>query len=205
MNICEIYTSIQGEGQFMGVPAEFIRTAGCSLKCGFCDTKHSWEKGKEMTVDGVLDSIGKSKLVVITGGEPLEQLVSVMELCRRLKEENKNRIILIETNGRIFSNSIRLWADEIVISPKAGIYHSDFLFSGSKVFFKWVVGNEKEADKVLKNMKNRGWKNFGLMPLAGTKGELNRQRRWLVPYCIKNRVYYIDRLQVSIWGKKKGV
>lgn len=41
VNISEIFSSIQGEGRFAGHPAIFIRFAGCSVGCGFCDTKHA--------------------------------------------------------------------------------------------------------------------------------------------------------------------
>ena len=42
--VIEIFTSIQGEGDFQGQKATFIRFAGCNLRCPWCDTKSSWEK-----------------------------------------------------------------------------------------------------------------------------------------------------------------
>ena len=41
VNISEIFDSVQGEGRFTGHPAVFIRLAGCSVNCSFCDTKHA--------------------------------------------------------------------------------------------------------------------------------------------------------------------
>lgn len=41
VNISEIFSSIQGEGRYAGHPAVFIRFAGCSVQCDFCDTKEA--------------------------------------------------------------------------------------------------------------------------------------------------------------------
>ena len=41
VNISEIFSSVQGEGRWTGHPAIFIRLAGCSVGCAFCDTKNA--------------------------------------------------------------------------------------------------------------------------------------------------------------------
>src|SRR5713226_6178734 len=41
--IAETFYSIQGEGATAGLPAIFVRLQGCSVGCGWCDTKYSWD------------------------------------------------------------------------------------------------------------------------------------------------------------------
>ena len=38
-NIIEIFSSIQGEGKYVGYRQVFIRFSGCNLHCTYCDTK----------------------------------------------------------------------------------------------------------------------------------------------------------------------
>ncbi|RLF30939.1 MAG: hypothetical protein DRM98_06200, partial [Thermoplasmata archaeon] len=75
MKINEIFYSIQGEGKWTGLPNIFIRTAGCNLRCTFCDTKYAYENGVELQVEEIINKITQypCKHVCITGGEPLLQ------------------------------------------------------------------------------------------------------------------------------------
>ena len=75
MIINEIFYSIQGEGQWMGLPNIFIRFTGCNLRCSYCDTKYAYEDGSKMSTDEIINDISRfpCNLVCITGGEPLIQ------------------------------------------------------------------------------------------------------------------------------------
>ena len=42
MNLVEIFSSIQGEGLFVGCRQVFVRLAGCNLFCRYCDTRDSF-------------------------------------------------------------------------------------------------------------------------------------------------------------------
>jgi 7-carboxy-7-deazaguanine synthase len=96
--IHEIYSSIQGESTFAGLPCGFVRTVGCNLRCVWCDTPQAFHGGTRMTRPEVLAraiALG-TPLVEITGGEPLLQpgvFPLMAELCDR------GRTVLVETSG----------------------------------------------------------------------------------------------------------
>lgn len=107
MKIHEIFLSVSGEcGEFrQGQWVVFVRLAGCNLRCRWCDTVRAQltEASKEMTSEEVLAEvrrISRVRRVIITGGEPLVQLESVVELCHLLNAYGY--AIQIETNGSIF-------------------------------------------------------------------------------------------------------
>lgn len=99
MKVCEIFTSIQGESTYAGLPCTFVRLAGCNLRCLYCDTQYSYGNGIEMTVGDVIGHVRQAgvKLVEITGGEPLLQKEETLLLTRDLL--GGGYYVLIETNG----------------------------------------------------------------------------------------------------------
>lgn len=98
--IIEIFSSIQGEGLYVGQEQTFVRFYGCNLSCKFCDERHN-RNFMECTASEVIDKVidaGKS-VVSITGGEPLMQSDFLKEILPSLRE--KNLKIYLETNGTL--------------------------------------------------------------------------------------------------------
>lgn len=127
--IQSIFPTIQGEGPYAGVPAIFLRLAGCNLRCTFCDTDFE-SKATEMSVHDIVRRIssfsegGKTfptKLVVVTGGEPLLQnlIPLIEELTLQLAFE-----VQIETAGSVWLSGLERFVKSedvtIVCSPKTG-------------------------------------------------------------------------------------
>lgn len=98
MKVCEIFTSIQGESSYAGMPCTFIRLTGCNLRCSYCDTTYAYYGGKELSEDEIMSEVRRAgiDLVEITGGEPLLQK-EVFPLIERLLD--KGYTVLVETNG----------------------------------------------------------------------------------------------------------
>jgi 7-carboxy-7-deazaguanine synthase len=98
MRITEIYQSIQGESSYAGLPCVFVRTTGCDLRCGWCDSEFTFSGGTQMTLDQIVRDVEKydCEMVELTGGEPLLQS-DIAELATRLADAGHT--VLIETGG----------------------------------------------------------------------------------------------------------
>jgi 7-carboxy-7-deazaguanine synthase len=98
LTINEIFYSIQGESTRAGEPCVFVRLTACDLRCSWCDTAYAFDEGSKMSVDAVVEAVGRYEcpLVEITGGEPLLQ-EDVYELMKRLGASGKT--VMLETGG----------------------------------------------------------------------------------------------------------
>jgi len=101
MQITEIYKSLQGESTYAGLPCVFVRLTGCNLRCTWCDSEYTFQGGRKMTIEEVLDEVARlgphGGLVEITGGEPMLQEREAVPLMQRLLSEGYK--VLLETSG----------------------------------------------------------------------------------------------------------
>ena len=113
--VLELFATRQGEGAWTAHPAVFIRLAGCSVGCFWCDTPESWDvaAGNPMSVAEIVRQIQRfgKKMVVITGGEPAEH--DLRPLTTALKAAGLQ--VHLETSG---SAPLRGDFDWITLSPK---------------------------------------------------------------------------------------
>lgn len=74
VEIKEIFTSIQGEGPFIGYKQLFVRFCGCNLACNYCDTDFRTVDSKKYTPEDLVEIAKNNKdchSISLTGGEPL--------------------------------------------------------------------------------------------------------------------------------------
>ncbi|WP_425060999.1 7-carboxy-7-deazaguanine synthase [Sporomusa carbonis] len=118
-HVVEVFSSIQGEGLYVGTRQVFVRFAGCNLACTYCDTPDSRQLCQFALVErtagkrnfiSVSNPLSLENLVQVinslltfrhhsisfTGGEPLCQAASIIKLAPQL-----NAPIYLETNGTL--------------------------------------------------------------------------------------------------------
>lgn len=203
MRVCEIFTSIEGEGIRAGKVCTFVRFVGCNLRCAWCDTVYSYDGGKDMTPDQILSEIpGDAALVTMTGGEPLLQDASDIG---RLVDGMVSRGIEVnfETNGSVDFTPFQ--RDGVMITadyklPSSGMSEKmdiDVLkkLRGCDVL-KFVVGSEgdiKEMEEVISALMPVC--HVFVSPVFGMM-EPARLADWLKGYGLKNRTDI--RLQIQL-------
>jgi 7-carboxy-7-deazaguanine synthase len=117
--VVETFHSLQGEGHHTGRSAFFIRLAGCTVGCPWCDTKHSWPESAHprRPITELIDEAAHAveagaEFTVITGGEPLHH--NLEALTNGIREATKQPLHL-ETSG---VDSLSGHFDWITLSPK---------------------------------------------------------------------------------------
>ena len=89
LRITEIFSSIQGESNTVGIPTVFIRLTGCPLRCQYCDTTYAFTGGSWISLDDIQAKVSRFNLshVTVTGGEPLAQK-TCLNLLTNLCDQN---------------------------------------------------------------------------------------------------------------------
>ncbi len=86
LRITEIFYSLQGETNRVGLPTVFIRLTGCPLRCTYCDTAYAFTGGEQMSIKNIMAQVASfaPQYITVTGGEPLAQkscIVLLQALC----------------------------------------------------------------------------------------------------------------------------
>ena len=188
MRITETFVSLQGEGKNQGKPCFFLRLSSCNLRCAWCDTEYSFEKGSERSAEDVAEEIAASgvRLVCITGGEPLlqkKELLPLLEALWRAGIETD-----IETNGTIAFKECQPFASICmdVKCPSSGQMSDLSLLKALRDTdcVKFVIGDEADYFYMVEVLAaNRDLKGeIILTPVYGM------DRKWLVETIIRERL-----------------
>lgn len=160
--IVEIFSSIQGEGLYVGEVQTFVRFYGCNIDCGFCDESVK-NKFREYSSRELISAIVRkgNKVVSFTGGEPLLYAGFLKEVLAHLKK--KGFIAYLETNG-ILKNKLLEIIDfldiismDIKLPSSTGLEaywedHAGFLKEAvkKKVFVKSVITDKTSISDIKK-------------------------------------------------------
>jgi 7-carboxy-7-deazaguanine synthase len=225
MRVNEIFYSLQGEGFLAGIPAVFVRLAGCPLRCRWCDTKYAWadDAGEDLTIVEIVEAVQQwpCNFVVITGGEPMIN-EGLRQLVRELKALEKH--VTIETAGIAYVPDLP--CDLMSISPKlsnsvpdeaklAALHEDsrlDLAVLGELVAnynhqVKFVVDSVNDLPEIQEVIEETGNIDPGrvrLMPQAATRDELLAKSPMVAEMCKSTGYAFCQRLQVMLWNNAAG-
>ncbi len=162
-NVIEIFSSIQGEGKYVGCRQIFVRFSGCNLRCQYCDTIDSYNKAFYCKVENTAGNREFTEIenplsvaeissrinnllklphhsVSFTGGEPLCQSDFLKEVAKKIKS-----VKYLETNGTLSKELASIIDDIDIISMdiKLPSFTKQILWREHEEFLK--IANKKEV------------------------------------------------------------
>jgi len=230
MQIAEIFHSIQGEGALTGVPSVFVRTSGCNLRCVWCDTPYaSWNpEGEPRTIDAIVAEVQShpaTRHVVLTGGEPMIAR-DIQALATELKMLGYH--LTIETAGTVPPGGIA--CDLASLSPKLlnstphGEEHAVWRQKHEQLRWqpdvvrawidagpwqlKFVITTPTDLEE-LEGMlaaldRDLPRDRIFLMPEATALAGMRERAGWLSELCKERGYRYAHRLQLELYGNRRG-
>jgi 7-carboxy-7-deazaguanine synthase len=229
MLISEIFYSIQGEGELTGVPSVFVRTAGCNLRCNWCDTMYaSWEpQGEEMSVEQIIRQVETfpARYCVLTGGEPMvAKDIHVLAEALRAKDLH----LTIETAATVPPGGIA--CDLASLSPKLKNSAPDDRLSPAwrerheklrrqpAIIREWIdqypyqlkfvvvsVDDLEEIQLLLREVDRKiPPAKILLMPEGASVGKIRGRDETLLDLCKRHGYRYCNRLHIQLFGHTRG-
>jgi 7-cyano-7-deazaguanosine (preQ0) biosynthesis protein QueE len=216
--------TVQGEGPSAGRRCAFVRLGRCNQACVWCDTPYTWDwehydstvELHEMPAGEVLsrlDAMGVD-MVVVTGGEPLLQQRALEPLLRAIKERRWR--VEVETAGTLAPAMDDGLVDQWNVSPKlansgnplARRYKPEVLraFEATgRAVFKFVVCETSDLAEVEVMVDECALGDVWIMPEGTDAPTLERRSSELAEDVIKRGWNLTSRLQILIWGDRRGV
>ncbi len=201
LSVSEIFSSLQGEGPNRGKPVIFLRTAGCNLRCTWCDTPYALElrQGTRLSTEDVLEKIKQFdvKHIVLTGGEPMIQ----QKFLKPIFEQLPDYYVEVETNGG-FSSEIDEYINQYNCSPKlTGSGNKTYelkLLPNEKTWYKFVIDSDDDLNETLDFIQEYKLpsKRIQLMAQGRTKKEQEEKMDWVEELSKEHGFFFTPRLHI---------
>lgn len=231
LNVSEFFfDTIQGEGLNLGVPAAFLRLAGCPVDCKFCDTAEVWKSSQKVKISWLYDQIEETglleklvdgdEILVITGGSPLLQQKNLAVLLEMIQDshdfypwiEVENECSLVA--GPEIVKYVSAWNNSPKLSnsgvPEERRYNPKAFVSlyGHPCTYKFVVKDEEDWQEIEEKYIKPGYvrkSSIVLMPMGASQKEYFENREKVVELAVRCGVRYSPREHIAIWDKKTGI
>jgi organic radical activating enzyme len=225
-HITELFESIQGEGNRVGVNSLFVRFHYCNLTCSWCDTKYTWSiQSAHKTYDkSQLKSLlqnTQANNVIFTGGEPTLYQIDDLVIPSKHFHVETNGVLIPTDPLSMTLNDGSHWErramEESIIKDFNWVVSPKLSNSGEKIsekslrywaekewcIFKFVVKNSMDINEV-ENLAEK----FNLRKekiYIGLEGITidSQLRPELVDEIIQRGYNYSPRIHILLWGKER--
>ena len=205
------FYTLEGEGEFVGMPSVFFRMSMCNLTCeGFasedsphgCDSFVSWSVKNKMTFNEIFEYFEEHKLVdklkagaifKLTGGEPMVQQKQLLKfMAEFINKYDFHPLIDFETNATIQPDEkwIEYYRATFTTSPKLTTNGDPEKKTYKPEVLKW----HKDVGSGFKFVINASEDIDEIWRKYVDDGDINlpKNRIWFMP-CSGSRVEHIER------------
>jgi organic radical activating enzyme len=216
----KVFYTIEGEGEYVGMPSVFMRLSMCNLTCiGFasedspngCDSFVSWSIKNKMTFaeifqlmenNNYIKHLETAAILKLTGGEPLIQEKQLLKFIQAFFERYEFKpVIDFETNATLIpSEEWHNWLATFTTSPKLRsngdpedkTYKPEVLkwHVKNNSGFKFVINKSEDIDEI--------WEKY-----VDDKHGINvpLRRIWFMPCCGSREEHVVKASAVAEYAK----
>jgi 7-carboxy-7-deazaguanine synthase len=209
LRITEIFYSLQGESNTVGIPTVFIRLTGCPLRCVYCDSAYAFTGGKKISLPDILREVDsyQCRYITVTGGEPLAQ-PACLTLMNQLVD--KGYTVSLETSGALDISNVNPRVIKVMDlkTPSSGEMeknrYTNIEHLSTQDQVKFVIGNAEDynwSKSILTEYNLLKRCEILFSPIAGQQNPTELAEKILAD---KLPVRFQLQLHKLLWGDTQG-